>query len=57
LYWYDNQKRRLLTPEELIFVAQEKANVEERQRLEAEERVKMLENRLKALGFEPETIV
>jgi Uma2 family endonuclease len=57
LYWYDEQKRRLLTPEERIMEAEERASIEEQGRLDAEERVQKLEERLKALGYEPETIV
>ncbi|AFY46726.1 hypothetical protein Nos7524_0822 [Nostoc sp. PCC 7524] len=57
LYWYDEQKRRLLTPEERIMEAEERASIEAQGRLDAEERVQKLEERLKALGYEPETIV
>ncbi|WP_066378070.1 MULTISPECIES: Uma2 family endonuclease [unclassified Anabaena] len=57
LYWYDEQKRRFLTPEERIMEAEEQANMAQQRRLEAEHRVQRLEDRLKALGYEPETIV
>ncbi|MCF4968256.1 Uma2 family endonuclease [Nostoc sp. CMAA1605] len=57
LYWYDEQKRRLLTPEERMMEAEARLSIEEQLRLEAEDRVQKLESRLKALGYEPETIV
>ncbi|AUS99658.1 hypothetical protein CLI64_04235 [Nostoc sp. CENA543] len=57
LYWYDEQKRRLLTPEERIIEAEARLSIEEQLRLEAEDRVQKLESKLKALGYEPETIV
>ncbi|KOP22685.1 hypothetical protein AMR41_29900 [Hapalosiphon sp. MRB220] len=49
LYWYNEQGQRLLTPEERIQEA-------EQRRLEAEQRVQMLVEHLRALGIDPESI-
>ena len=43
LYWYDEQGQRLLTPEERI--------------LQAEQRAAMLEERLRSLGINPDSLV
>jgi Uma2 family endonuclease len=48
LYWYNQQGERYLTPEEI-------ARQEQQRRQQAEERLHMLENRLRALGIESET--
>lgn len=47
LYWYDAQGNRYLTPEEQIQQAQ-------RQTLEAQQRAKRLEERLRSLGIDPD---
>ncbi len=57
LYWYDEQGQRLLTPEERITEAEERANYEEQRRVEAEQKAQMLAERLKALGVDPETLI
>ncbi|WP_179050973.1 Uma2 family endonuclease [Nostoc sp. TCL26-01] len=57
LYWYDEQEQRILTPEERMIEAEQRAILEAQQRLEAEQEVQTLRERLKALGFEPETTV
>jgi Uma2 family endonuclease len=54
LYWYDEQGQRLLTPEERIQQAEQRANFEEQRRLEAEQRAQMLAERLRALGIDPQ---
>ncbi|MEA5533020.1 Uma2 family endonuclease [Crocosphaera sp. XPORK-15E] len=46
LYWYDQQGKRYLTPEEKAMEAQQQA-------LEAKERAKLLEERLRSLGIDP----
>jgi Uma2 family endonuclease len=56
LYWYNEKGERLLTPEERILDAEQRANFESQRRLEAEEQVHILTERLKSLGFEPETM-
>ncbi|BAY94068.1 MULTISPECIES: Uma2 family endonuclease [unclassified Tolypothrix] len=56
LYWYDEEGQRLLTVEECIEEAEERANVEGQRRLAAEQRARILEDRLRALGVEPETL-
>ncbi|BAY33330.1 hypothetical protein NIES2107_52260 [Nostoc carneum NIES-2107] len=56
LYWYDEEGQRLLTLEECIEEAEERANVEVQRRLAAEQRARILEDRLRALGVEPETL-
>ena len=63
LYWYDETGKRLLTPEERIVEAEgrvaieEQSRIEEQQRrIEAERRSHLLEERLKALGIDPETL-
>ncbi|MBD2776440.1 Uma2 family endonuclease [Iningainema tapete] len=71
LYWYDETGKRLLTPEERITEAEERANFEEQRRFEAERlsqeeqqrrqeaerRAQLLAQRLKDLGIDPETLV
>ncbi|MGH2413012.1 MAG: Uma2 family endonuclease [Microcystaceae cyanobacterium] len=49
LYWYDAQGNRYLTPEERIQQAQQAA-------LEAQQRAKQLEARLRSLGIDPNTL-
>ncbi len=56
LYWYDEEGQRFLTPEERIREAEELAAFEEQQRVAAEQQVKMLIERLNALGVDPETL-
>jgi Uma2 family endonuclease len=56
LYWYDEQGQRLLTPEERITEAEERANYEEQRRVSAEQRAQMLAEKLTALGIDPETL-
>jgi Uma2 family endonuclease len=56
LYWYDEEGQRLLTPEERIREAEERATFEEQRRVEVEQQVKMLIERLNALGFDPESL-
>ncbi|MBN3911388.1 MAG: Uma2 family endonuclease [Nostoc sp. NMS1] len=56
LYWYDEEGQRLLTPEECIREAEERAAFEEQRRVEAEQKVKMLIERLNALGVDPESL-
>ncbi|MEH1843752.1 MAG: hypothetical protein V7L25_01730 [Nostoc sp.] len=50
LYYYDEKGQKLLTPEE-------RAAFEEQRRVEAKQQVKMLAEKLKALGVEPETLL
>lgn len=57
LYWYDKEGQRLLTPEERIREAEERTAFEEQRRVEAEQQVKMLIERLNALGVDPETLL
>jgi Uma2 family endonuclease len=57
LYWYDEQGQRLLTPEERIIEAEERASYEEQRRVEAEQRAQMLAEKLTALGIDPETLI
>jgi Uma2 family endonuclease len=56
LYWYDEEGQRLLTPEECIREAEERATFEEQRRVEVEQQVKMLIERLNALGVDPESL-
>jgi len=56
LYWYDEEGQRLLTLEERIQEAEERVNIEEQQRFAAEKRARILEERLRALGAEPESL-
>jgi Uma2 family endonuclease len=56
LYWYDEEGQRLLSPEERIREAEERTAFEEQRRVEAEQQVKMLVERLNALGVDPETL-
>ena len=56
LYWYDERGQRLLTPEERITEAEERANYEEQRRVEAEQRARMLAEKLTALGIDPESL-
>jgi Uma2 family endonuclease len=57
LYWYDEEGQRLLTPEERIREAEERTAFEEQRRVEAEQKVKMLIERLNALGVDPESLL
>jgi len=57
LYWYDEEGQKLLTPEERIREAEERATFEEQRRVEAEQQVKILAERLEALGVDPETLL
>jgi Uma2 family endonuclease len=57
LYWYDEQGQRLLTPEERIIEAEERASYQEQRRMEAEQRARMLAEKLTALGIDPETLI
>jgi Uma2 family endonuclease len=54
LYWYDEEGQRLLTLEERIEQAEAQVNFEAQQRFAAEQRVRILEAKLKDLGVEPE---
>jgi Uma2 family endonuclease len=54
LYWYDEEGQRLLTLEERIQEAEAQINFEAQQRFAAEQRVRILEAKLKDLGVEPE---
>ncbi|MEH2395379.1 MAG: Uma2 family endonuclease [Nostoc sp.] len=56
LYWYDEEGQKLLTPEERIREAEERAGFKEQQCVAAEQQVKMLVERLKAFGVDPETL-
>jgi Uma2 family endonuclease len=56
LYWYNEQGQRLFTPEERILQIEEQLNVERQLRIETEQQVKILTERLKALGVEPESL-
>ncbi|MCV3212820.1 Uma2 family endonuclease [Plectonema radiosum NIES-515] len=56
LYWYDEGGQRLLTPEERIIEAEERASYEEQRRVEAEQKARMLVEKLKALGVDPESL-
>lgn len=47
LYWYDEQGKRHLTPEERILEAQQQTH-------EAQQRAKQLEDRLRSLGIDPD---
>ncbi|MEA5509964.1 Uma2 family endonuclease [Crocosphaera sp. UHCC 0190] len=53
LYWYDQQGKRYLTPEEKAVEAQQQALEAKQQALEAKERAKLLEERLRSLGIDP----
>jgi Uma2 family endonuclease len=57
LYWYDEQGQRLLTPEERIIEAEERASYQEQRRVQAEQRARMLAEKLTALGIDPETLI
>ncbi|BBD65459.1 hypothetical protein NIES4072_08660 [Nostoc commune NIES-4072] len=57
LYWYDEEGQKLLTPEERIREAEERTAFEEQRRVEAEQQVKMLIERLNALGVNPESLL
>jgi Uma2 family endonuclease len=48
LYWYNQQGQRFFTPEEV-------AQQEQQRRQQAEQRIQMLEDRLRSLGVDPET--
>lgn len=54
LYWYDENKQRFLTPEELVREERQRAQQEQQLRLEAERRTKILEERLRSLGVDPD---
>ncbi|MBE9126108.1 Uma2 family endonuclease [Coleofasciculus sp. LEGE 07081] len=63
LYWYDEQGRRLLTPEERIQEAEQRAQAaeqvaqEDRQRAQAaEQRAQRLAEQLRALGVDPDSL-
>ncbi|WP_208821884.1 Uma2 family endonuclease [Tolypothrix sp. PCC 7910] len=56
LYWYDEEGQRLLSLEECIQEVEERASFEEQKRVVAETRARILEERLRALGVEPETL-
>lgn len=49
LYWYDEQGKRYLTPEELIQEKQSQVEI-------AQQRAKILEDRLKSLGIDPNNL-
>jgi Uma2 family endonuclease len=50
LYWYNEQGKRLLTPEERVQQAEQEAQ-------EAQQRAQMLAERLKSLGVDPDSLV
>lgn len=54
LYWYDENKQRFLTPEELVRDERQRAQQEQQLRLEAERRARILEERLRSLGVDPD---
>ncbi|MBD2212059.1 Uma2 family endonuclease [Calothrix sp. FACHB-156] len=56
LYWYDEKGQRLLSLEECIQEAEERASFAEQKLVAAETRARILEERLRALGVEPETL-
>jgi Uma2 family endonuclease len=56
LYWYDEHGKRYLSPEELTQLAQQQALESQQQALEAQNRSQQLEERLRALGVDPDTI-
>ncbi|OCR00899.1 hypothetical protein BCD67_23820 [Oscillatoriales cyanobacterium USR001] len=49
LYWYDEEGKRILTPEERVFQAEERA-------FQAEERASLLTEKLRSLGIDPNTL-
>ncbi|GBF81444.1 Uma2 family endonuclease [Aphanothece sacrum] len=53
LYWYDQQGKRYLTPEEKALETQQQLLEAQQQVLEAQERAKILEERLRNLGINP----
>ncbi|HEY9852672.1 MAG TPA: Uma2 family endonuclease [Leptolyngbyaceae cyanobacterium] len=57
LYWYNEQGQRFLTPEELVREERQRAQQEQQLRLEAERRARMLEERLRSLGVDPDTLI
>ncbi len=56
LYWYNEQGQRFSTPEELVREERQRAQQEQQLRLEAERRARMLEERLRSLGVDPDTL-
>lgn len=56
LYWYNREGQRIPTPEERAFKAEERALQEQHCRQQAEERARILEERLRSLGIDPETL-
>ena len=57
LYWYDQNGQRFLTPEELVREERLRTQQEQQLRLEAERRARMLEERLRSLGVDPDTLI
>ena len=56
LYWFDEQGKRFLTPEERILQSEEQRLESERKRLESEEKANKLAEMLKKLGVDPENL-
>ncbi|GET40157.1 Uma2 family endonuclease [Microseira wollei] len=56
LYWYDEQGQKLLTPEERIQEAQQRALTEQQLRFAAEQKAEILAQRLRELNIDPETL-
>ncbi|MFM7363718.1 MAG: Uma2 family endonuclease [Cuspidothrix sp.] len=56
LYWFDENGKRFLTPEERIQQSEEKHLESERKRLESEEKSHKLAEMLKKLGVNPESL-
>ncbi|HAZ46170.1 MAG TPA: hypothetical protein DDW76_25690 [Cyanobacteria bacterium UBA11369] len=56
LYWYDEQAQKLLTPEERIQTAEQRALTEQQLRLAAEQKAEILARRLRELNIDPESL-
>ncbi len=56
LYWYDEQGQKLLTPEERIQTAEQRALTEQQLRLAAEQKAEILARRLRELNIDPESL-
>jgi hypothetical protein len=54
LYWYDEQGKRILTPEEQIAQEKQRATEAEQVAQQERQRAKLLEERLRSLGVDPD---
>jgi Uma2 family endonuclease len=56
LYWFDQEGRRLPSPEELALQAQQRAQQEQQRAIAAEQELQALRDKLRQQGIDPDTL-